>query len=795
MSIPGLALPNLPVKALEEILDRTHVLMYTIDAKDRVLSVSRSMINRIDFDLEQLPDLKAMARLLYGDPAFRETVMHAHHRALAGDSAPEAEWVLSTRSEEPRQVRWQFLLVGAPRSPDRVLVVVGEDVTDRRKLEQWVRLQNTLLERVPDGVIVADLEGRIIHWTGAAEALLGYSARAALERPLSNLFPDEFARLLMLDWIQTLRADGQAIFLHGLRRQTGEIVECRLQGTRVQNERNQTVGIALICSPASASDLPRNDQFERILAQVGSVAAVVTDAEGVALSWNRAAERLGGLGSSKAVGKKLFEAVMFTPDAVWAKVRDRLETRGRHQAQVKIRRPNGTEAIADLDAVALKEGKAFSGGLFFFVDRSDAQALASETLRTKTRTAYAMLSEGLARRVLDSVSWFQPDHRFVLAHLHDVRALARLVAAGATMREFDIAARRTRLGALDTSFDDVMYRLGEGVQRLTSLADDIAIIERSEPDSPGPIRIGRELEAARELLMHHVTGDVTLDLTLEDLPAASAARGPLLRGLALLLVAAVESCREARSPRVMVDGRLNSGWVQIEIRDSGAGYAVDVQSHLNDKAWLSQQPGLAPLLLGLARESLRLAGGNLELETASGVGSRVKVSFPVAEAAVSVQSAEVPRRAGPLRGRVLLVEEDELLRRALHRFLGEQHEVHAFGSVPEAIATLGQTPFDAAVISFPRPEGAGIRLLERFAAAAPSLHRNAIVVVPPGIRHATRERLVSQGSVVVPRPVDFTLLRSVLLRMMPLEELAGDIEPVEALEAVEVLEAVDAEPV
>ena len=48
--------------------------------------------------------------------------------------------------------------------------------------------------------------------------------------------------------------------------------------------------------------------------------------------------------------------------------------------------------------------------------------------------------------------------------------------------------------------------------------------------------------------------------------------------------------------------------MQIEIRDSGAGYAVDVQSHLNDKAWLSQQPGLAPLLLGLARESLRKNG-------------------------------------------------------------------------------------------------------------------------------------------------------------------------------------------
>ncbi len=790
MPTPGLTLPSLPAKALEDLLDRTDAWIYTVNGRDQILSVNRGMVNRVDFDPEQLPDLKAMSRLLYAEPSARETMLALHRKALAGDSAPEAEWMVSTRSGEERQIRWQFLLVGQPKSPDRVLVVIGDDVTEKRKLEQWVRVQNTLLERVPEAIIVADLEGRILHWTGAATTLLGYSATSALQRPLSNLFPDEFARLLMQDWIQTLRVDGEAVFLHGLRRENGEIIECRIHGARVPNERGLAIGVAFVCAPASSADLPRNEQIERVLSQVGSVAAVVTDADGVVQSWNRAAERLGGMGSNKAVGKKLFDAVMFTPTQPWSAVQDKLDGRGRHQGQVKIARPNGTEAIADVDGVALREGKILSGGLFFFVDRSDAQLTAGENLRTKTRAAYAMLGEGLSRRVLDAVSWFQPDHRFVLAHLHDVRALARLVAAGATMREFDVATRRTRLGSLDNALDDVMYRLGEGVQRLSSLADDVAIIERSEPDAPGPIRIGRELEAARELLAHHFSGDVTLDLMLDDLPAASAARGPLLRGLALLLIAAVESCRDSAAPRVTVEGKLHAGWVQVEIRDSGAGYAVDVQSHLNDKAWLAQQPGLAPLLLGLARESLRLAGGNLELETASGVGSRVRVSFPVAEAVVALQTTEVYRRPGPLRGRVLLIEEDELLRRALHRFLGEQHDVHAYGSIAETLTKLGDAQYDAAVISFPRPEGAGLRLLERFAAAAPSLHRNSVVVVPPGIRHATRERLVSQGSVVVPRPVDFTLLRSVLLRMMPLTDLVGD-----PLDVVEALESVDADPV
>lgn len=781
MATPRLALPRLPASALEHLLDRTSLWVYTVDAREQVLSINRTMANRIDFDLEQLQDARALTRLLYPEPEFRDTVQAQHRAVLAGESAPEAEWVVSLRSGEQRIVRWQMALVGAATAADRVLVVMGDDVTERRQLDQWTRLQNALLDRVPDAVVVADLEGRIIHWTGAAQALLGYPARSALERPLSNLLTDENPRERVQEWIQTLRSQGHAVFEQRMRREDGETAVFRVEGTRVANERGQAVGIALVCAPGGAGAEPRRTPLDRVFAQVGNVAAVLTDAAGVVTGWNRAAERLGGLGSTRALGRTLFDEVMFTPDTPWAGVRDRLLARGRHQAQVRVARPNGTEAIADLDAVALTEGAQVTGAVFFYVDRSEAQALMAEALRSKTRAAHALLSEGLARRVLDAGSWLAPDHRAVLTQVQDLRALGRLVASGATLREFDIAARRVRHDALGERFDDLLYRLGEGVQRLSGLADDVAVVERTEADAPGALRIGRELEAARELLAHHFDADVALELEVDDLPAVNAARAPMLRGLALLLAAAVESCREAHDPRVVVEGRVQAGWLHLELRDTGAGYAVGVQSHLNDTAWLAQQPGLAPLLLGLARESLRLAGGNLELETAPGAGARVRVHFPLADAGVSIQAAEVPTRAGHLRGHVLLIEEDDLLRRALQRTLGEEHAVHAFASFPEALAHLADARFDAAVVSFPRPESAGLRFLERLAAAAPALHRNAIVVVPPDIRHATRERLVSQGSVVVARPVDFTLLRSVLLRMMPIEELGLDeivqIEP------------------
>ncbi|MDP2311690.1 MAG: PAS domain S-box protein [Pseudomonadota bacterium] len=776
---PRLQLPDLGATALESLLERTHALLYAIDEQERILTVNKALRNRIDLELTALPDLRTFVRLLYPDPAFREAVLAAHRSALTGAPSRDVEWVLTSRQGDQRQIRWQFAAHGEAGS--RVLVLVGEDVTDRRKLEQWVRLQNALLERIPEAVIVVDLEGRIIHWTGSAEKLFGYASRSALERPLSNILADESARGVALGWIEALRQEGQKEWVHALRRDTGDTLECKIQGARVQNERGQIVAIALVVTPVSgpvAAGPAESSEpaLERALGQVASAAVVLTDAAGTVRIWGRGAERLGGMGANKAVGKRLLDEVMRSQGQSWEGLETRLASRGRFQAQFSVERPNGTRAPAEVDAHPLRgPDGAVVGVVCVFVDRSDLLALSEEALSTKTQALDGVFVEGVVKRIVDATAYFEPDHRQILSRLHDLRAIARMVGSGATMREFEAYTRRSRLVELDRELDDVMYRLGEGVHRLRTLVDDIGRFEAGEADPPGPVRITRELDAARELIAHHFENRIEIEYVLDDLPAARASRRPLLRGLVLLLLASAASCEGAERPQVVIEGRHQGGWLYLDCRDNGAGYSVDVQSRLTDLPYLAAQPGFAPLYLGLARESLRLAGGNLEIGSAAGTGARVRVSFPAADAAVAVQPVEVLSPTGVRRGRVLLVEDDDLLRRALERHVAEIHLVTSHTTIAEALGGLANEHYDAAVLGFPRPESFGLRLLARFAETAPSLTRNAIIMIPSGVKHATRERLVAQGWVVLPRPVDFTTLRSVLLRLMPSEELSvGD---------------------
>jgi PAS domain S-box-containing protein len=777
---PRLQLPDLGAGAIEALLERTHALLYAVDERERVLSVNKAMRNRIDYELGAVPDLRTLVRLLYPDPAFREAVLAAHRSALTGAPARDVEWVFTSRQGDQRQVRWQFACQGEPGS--RVLVLVGEDVTDRRKLEQWVRLQNALLERLPEAIIVADLEGRIIHWTGSAERLFGYAPRSALERPLSNLLADENARSTTLGWIDRLRQEGQLQWAHALRREAGDTLECTLHGSRVQNERGQMVAVAFVVSPVAAgagaagpTEEVGDTALDRALGQVAAAAVVLTDSEGRVRIWGRGAERLGGMGAAKATGKRLFDEVMCSQGQSWEALQTRLAGRGRFHARIWVERPNGTRAPADVEAQAVRgvDG-TMVGVLCVLADRSEMLSLSEEALSTKTQALDGVFVEGVVKRLVDACTYFEPDHRQILARLHDLRGIARLVGNGASMRDFETFTRRSRLGELDGELDDIMYRLGEGVHRLRTLVDDIGRFEAGEADPPGPVRLTRELDAARDLIAHHFENRIQIEYVLDDLPAARAARRPLLRGLVLLLLASAASCEGAENPHVVIEGRHQGGWLYLDCRDNGAGYSVDVQSRLTDLPYLASQPGFAPLYLGLARESLRLAGGNLEIGTAAGTGARVRVNFPAADAAVAVQSVDVPRPPSGLRGRVLLVEDEDLLRRALERHIGEVHAVTSRATIADALTTLASGQYDAAVLGFPRPESFGLRLLARFAETAPGLTRNSLVLIPAGLKHSTRERLVAQGWVVLQRPVDFTTLRSVLFRLMPVEELILD---------------------
>ncbi|HEX9687587.1 MAG TPA: PAS domain S-box protein [Thermoanaerobaculia bacterium] len=83
------------------------------------------------------------------------------------------------------------------------------DVTDRRLLEMTLKRQARYLEHIFDGVIVTDLDGRIVEWNPAATRMFGYSKEEMVGKTPSVLHRPADDGELTTNMLKTMRRSGR----------------------------------------------------------------------------------------------------------------------------------------------------------------------------------------------------------------------------------------------------------------------------------------------------------------------------------------------------------------------------------------------------------------------------------------------------------------------------------------------------------------------------------------------------------------------------------------------------------
>lgn len=67
------------------------------------------------------------------------------------------------------------------------LAVYIQDITDRRRIQEQLAFQASVLEQLNDGVITADNDGHITYWNSGAERIYGYTSDEVLGRTLEDV--------------------------------------------------------------------------------------------------------------------------------------------------------------------------------------------------------------------------------------------------------------------------------------------------------------------------------------------------------------------------------------------------------------------------------------------------------------------------------------------------------------------------------------------------------------------------------------------------------------------------------
>ena len=441
----------------------------------------------------------------------------------------------------------------------------------------------------------------------------------------------------------------------------------------------------------------REKVFLNKLFDAASDAVVIVDENQTITQWNSAAEAMLGYSFREALGQPL---AMIIPPAMRAH-HDRGFERVRHGARptmqgavdVPVLRRDGSEFPASLAlSIWQDRGRTSVGAIIRDISEREALAQARSASEAKTRFLANMSHE--IRTPLNGI-----------IGLADVLSRTRLDEDQLDLLRSMRGAARTLEALLADVLD--LARLEEGALRLLSEPFDLT-------------------ETLRELVnLHRPAAEAKgLDLRV-DAPSAPAwvcGDGARLRQvLGNLLSNSVKFT--AKGAIVLCARPEQHGW-RFEVIDTGIGFDDEARRRIFDRFTqaddsITRRFGGSGLGLSICLELVRAMGGELEVSSAVGEGSRFVFQLPLEQ----TLAPELPENDPSLIDRsakVLLAEDHPVNRKVVEMILAEVGvDVVSVADGRQAVAAFASEPFDLVLMDMQMPVLDGltatreIRALER----------------------------------------------------------------------------------
>ncbi|MFL6229230.1 MAG: PAS domain S-box protein [Pyrinomonadaceae bacterium] len=233
----------------------------------RTVQVNRAWEKLWGVTLADLPDYN----ILEDEQLVEQGVMPYIKRGFAGEATeiPEIGYV-PDRGEFAGQQRWvraHIYPVKGDGGEVREVVLVHEDVTERRRAEANLFQFASIVENSDDAIISKDLEGTILSWNPGAERLYGYTAAEAIGQPVTMLIPsdrpDEEPRILE----QIRRSQRVTHYDTVRRRKDGSLVHVSLTVSPLKDATGRVTGASKIARDITEHRRAEDEKL-RLAAQI-----------------------------------------------------------------------------------------------------------------------------------------------------------------------------------------------------------------------------------------------------------------------------------------------------------------------------------------------------------------------------------------------------------------------------------------------------------------------------------------------------------------------------------------------
>jgi len=310
----------------------------------------------------------------------------------------------------------------------------------------------------------------------------------------------------------------------------------------------------------------------------------------------------------------------------------------------------------------------------------------------------------------------------------------------------------------------------EGAIRVSTIVRELRALSRTDESSKGPIAIEPVLASCLKMVGNELRHRARLVQEIASgLPPVDGNASRLGQVFLNLLVNAAHAIPEGRvdANSIRLHAFAEDRSVVVEIADTGVGIPPHVIGRIFDPFFTTKPIGQGTGLgLAISHEIVRALGGSISVESALGVGTTFRVVLPAAErSAPIVDLAATPQR-GAARLRVLLVDDEVAVGRAITALLSSDFEVTHFSCAADALACLANGDrYDIVLCDLMMPEMSGIELFVELRERHPALARKVVFLTGGAFTEQARDFLSRTEHPPLEKPFTEATLRAAIDRV------------------------------
>ncbi len=273
-------------------------------------------------------------------------------------------------------------------------------------------------------------------------------------------------------------------------------------------------------------------------------------------------------------------------------------------------------------------------------------------------------------------------------------------------------------------------QIAKAARRAASLTSQLLAFSRQQPVTLRTLDLSAIVRDMEPMLQRLIGEHVKVILSMDPAPCAvHMDQGQVEQILLNLALNARDAMPNGGELGILTAIRLPGGsghpHVVLSVTDTGVGMDAATLEHIFEPFFTTKALGKGTGLgLATVHAIVDQAHGHMRVDSQPGSGSRFEIWIPAREEQVRENAPAKPGALTPMQGTVLLVEDEEAVREALHRTLERLGLTVLSASGPGSalgMVTAWEGPLDLVLSDVVMPEMDGVELAHRLLALRPGL--------------------------------------------------------------------------